>query len=344
MATAHHADAHDDHPLPTGWRRFVYSTNHKDIGTMYLIFAIIAGLIGGALSIGIRLELQEPGVQWFAGDEHLYNVFVTALPGIFTKEPPEVSLKESGVPVFRLSDDAGGFVRWADGGKTITWSLGSTFYRLPLHSAVEFARGCNFKCDFCSITAFHGASQNHRPACEVAAEMAATGSRRFFIVDDNLVSQPARARELCRELIPLKIHWVGQASIHIAGDTELLGLMAKSGCLGVLIGMESLDPANLRDMGKGKALRPLRRSQGRLGQDFNRLWLDRRDHRRPQAHAPLCSPTRSSQSGRRRPLIRNAARRPRDRRDSCWRDRYQGYSRRVQSPDGGGGVAGQARS
>ncbi len=78
MATAHHADAHDDHPLPTGWRRFVYSTNHKDIGTMYLIFAIIAGLIGGALSIGIRLELQEPGVQWFAGDEHLYNVFVTA--------------------------------------------------------------------------------------------------------------------------------------------------------------------------------------------------------------------------------------------------------------------------
>ena len=45
---------------------------------MYLIFAIIAGLIGGALSLGIRLELQEPGVQYFAGDEHLYNVFVTA--------------------------------------------------------------------------------------------------------------------------------------------------------------------------------------------------------------------------------------------------------------------------
>jgi cytochrome c oxidase subunit 1 len=78
MATAHHADAHDDHHTPTGWRRFVYSTNHKDIGTMYIIFAIIAGLIGGAMSIGIRLELQEPGVQWFTGDEHLYNVFVTA--------------------------------------------------------------------------------------------------------------------------------------------------------------------------------------------------------------------------------------------------------------------------
>lgn len=115
---------------------------------------------------------------------------------------------------------------------------------------VEFARGCNFKCDFCSITAFHGASQNHRPARDVAEEMARTGSRRFFIVDDNIVSQPERARELCRELIPLGINWVGQASIHIAQDEELLRLMAASGCRGVLIGMESLDPQTLREMGK----------------------------------------------------------------------------------------------
>jgi radical SAM superfamily enzyme YgiQ (UPF0313 family) len=116
---------------------------------------------------------------------------------------------------------------------------------------VEFARGCNFRCDFCSITAFHNAAQNHRPAHEVTAEMAATGSRRFFIVDDNIVSQPEKAKELCRELIPLKVGWVGQASIHIANDDRLLELMARSGCRGVLIGMESLDAANLRDMGKG---------------------------------------------------------------------------------------------
>jgi radical SAM superfamily enzyme YgiQ (UPF0313 family) len=115
---------------------------------------------------------------------------------------------------------------------------------------VEFARGCNFRCDFCSITAYHGASQGHRPADEVAAEMAATGSRRFFIVDDNIVSQPSKARELCRALLPLGINWVGQASIHIANDTELLELMVQSGCRGVLIGMESLDLENLRDMGK----------------------------------------------------------------------------------------------
>ncbi|MDQ0316714.1 cytochrome c oxidase subunit I [Amorphus orientalis] len=62
---------------PTGWRRWVYSTNHKDIGTMYLIFAIVAGVIGGALSIAMRAELQEPGLQIFSNPE-VYNVFTTS--------------------------------------------------------------------------------------------------------------------------------------------------------------------------------------------------------------------------------------------------------------------------
>src|SRR6058998_1973305 len=79
-ATAAHTDhAHDDHAHdhPTGWRRFVYSTNHKDIGTMYLVFAVIAGVIGAAMSIAIRAELMYPGVQIFH-ETHTYNVFVTS--------------------------------------------------------------------------------------------------------------------------------------------------------------------------------------------------------------------------------------------------------------------------
>src|ERR1700759_5300425 len=74
---AHDDHAHDEHHTPTGWRRFVYSTNHKDIGTMYLVFAIFAGCIGGALSIAIRAELMYPGLQIF-WETHTYNVFVTA--------------------------------------------------------------------------------------------------------------------------------------------------------------------------------------------------------------------------------------------------------------------------
>ncbi len=86
--------AHDDHGHPTGWKRYVYSTNHKDIGTMYLWFAILSGIIGGVLSIAMRMELQNPGIQYFHGfasmvygtpadaaidaGKHMYNVFVTA--------------------------------------------------------------------------------------------------------------------------------------------------------------------------------------------------------------------------------------------------------------------------
>src|SRR5256885_1866806 len=82
-ATTHddHAQdhGHDEHAHahPTGWRRFVYSTNHKDIGTMYLVFAVIAGVIGAAMSIAIRIELMYPGVQLFH-ETHTYNVFVTS--------------------------------------------------------------------------------------------------------------------------------------------------------------------------------------------------------------------------------------------------------------------------
>jgi cytochrome c oxidase subunit 1 len=68
---------HEAHGDPTGWRRFVYSTNHKDIGTMYLVFALIAGVIGASLSIAMRLELQNPGIQFFH-DSHAFNVFTTA--------------------------------------------------------------------------------------------------------------------------------------------------------------------------------------------------------------------------------------------------------------------------
>jgi cytochrome c oxidase subunit I len=91
---AHATTAHDDHGHPTGWKRYVYSTNHKDIGTMYLWFAIFAGVVGGILSIVMRMELSEPGIQYFAGlasmvygtpadaavdaGKHMYNVFVTA--------------------------------------------------------------------------------------------------------------------------------------------------------------------------------------------------------------------------------------------------------------------------
>jgi cytochrome c oxidase subunit 1 len=65
------------HENPSGWRRYLYSTNHKDIGTMYFVFAICAGVIGGILSIVIRMELQHPGLQIFT-HSHTYTLFGTS--------------------------------------------------------------------------------------------------------------------------------------------------------------------------------------------------------------------------------------------------------------------------
>jgi len=81
VSTHHHEEAHHDHH-PTGLGRYLFSTNHKDIGTMYLIFAICAGLIGGAFSVYMRAELMHPGIQYFGTDAQVdgqhWNVVITA--------------------------------------------------------------------------------------------------------------------------------------------------------------------------------------------------------------------------------------------------------------------------
>jgi hypothetical protein len=81
--------------------------------------------------------VPSPDGQWVVFTSR-DNVYVTSLPAVQMKEPPEVGLKEGSMPVWRLSGEAGGYVGWADGGKTITWALANSFHRLPVASAIRF--------------------------------------------------------------------------------------------------------------------------------------------------------------------------------------------------------------
>ncbi len=72
---APHDHEHEHHGAPPGWRRWVYATNHKDIGTMYLLFSFTMFMIGGILALCIRTELFQPGLQFF--NPELFNSFTT---------------------------------------------------------------------------------------------------------------------------------------------------------------------------------------------------------------------------------------------------------------------------
>jgi radical SAM superfamily enzyme YgiQ (UPF0313 family) len=117
---------------------------------------------------------------------------------------------------------------------------------------LEAGRGCKFRCEFCSIQQFFEGGHYSRPVDTIVEEIKILSrqKRLIFFVDDNITSNVAFAKELFQKLIPLKVKWVGQADITIARDPELLKLMVASGCQGVLIGFESLNPDNLKQMNK----------------------------------------------------------------------------------------------
>jgi radical SAM superfamily enzyme YgiQ (UPF0313 family) len=117
---------------------------------------------------------------------------------------------------------------------------------------VETSRGCRFPCDFCAIQTFFSRTARHRPVEDIVRELSELKSTKkiFFFVDDNFAADIDFAAELAEALTPLGIRWVTQMSVNAAHDESLLAKLAASGCQGVLIGFESLDPVVLRAMRK----------------------------------------------------------------------------------------------
>ena len=124
---------------------------------------------------------------------------------------------------------------------------------LPL-TLMQFSRGCRFACDFCAVSAYFRKTQYIRPTQEVLEEIRRQNRKFVFFVDDNFLSNHDAAKSFLKDLIPMKIRWVSQASIDMTNDMELMELMAASGCMGHVVGFESISPESIKLMKKAPNL------------------------------------------------------------------------------------------
>jgi radical SAM superfamily enzyme YgiQ (UPF0313 family) len=127
------------------------------------------------------------------------------------------------------------------------------FTRIPI--GVETSRGCPYDCEFCCIGQTLGQQYRVRPVQEVIAEIESIDSPHLFFVDDSLGLNRNVAKKLFTEMIPLRRRWLAQGTVSLAQDLELLELMRRSGCLGLLIGFESVQKATQNEVMKIMNLR-----------------------------------------------------------------------------------------
>jgi radical SAM superfamily enzyme YgiQ (UPF0313 family) len=125
----------------------------------------------------------------------------------------------------------------------------------PIPIGVETSRGCPYDCEFCCIGQTLGQQYRVRPVQEVIAEIESIDSPHLFFCDDALGLNRKVARELFTEMIPLRRRWLAQGTVSLAEDLELLRLMERSGCLGLLIGFESVQKGTQNEVNKIKNLR-----------------------------------------------------------------------------------------
>jgi radical SAM superfamily enzyme YgiQ (UPF0313 family) len=121
--------------------------------------------------------------------------------------------------------------------------------RYKVTNLIQATRGCPYRCSFCSVTTVNP-KYRRRPVDDVVAELAALPGRRAFFIDDNLFIHRRYTRDLFRAMIPLGKRWIGEASIDLADDPELLDLAVRSGMRGLLVGFESVVPDSIREMNK----------------------------------------------------------------------------------------------
>jgi len=122
--------------------------------------------------------------------------------------------------------------------------------------SIQTTRGCSLNCSFCSVTQFNGASYRQRSITDVVEEFKSIPESRVLIVDDNLIGRKPqhieRAKDLFRALAEADTgkQWIGQTTVNMADDEELLTLAKNAGCAGLFIGFESVVPEGLPELGR----------------------------------------------------------------------------------------------
>ncbi len=122
------------------------------------------------------------------------------------------------------------------------------------HWPIVFSRGCPHPCEYCAVQTYYDRTFRTRPVEEVIADIEtirSLGGDRLLILDDNPVARPEAAKELFRAMIPYGMKWASQSTINIARDPELLDLAARSGCVSLSIGLESVNEESLAGVKKG---------------------------------------------------------------------------------------------
>jgi radical SAM superfamily enzyme YgiQ (UPF0313 family) len=118
---------------------------------------------------------------------------------------------------------------------------------------VQAGRGCNHTCSFCSISCLYKGRYKARPVDEVIRDIEkikSLGYNKFYLIDDNIVSNPAYLEELCRKILPLKMKWSSQCTMNLARNESLLKLVARSGCEILSLGLESISQEGLDKLDK----------------------------------------------------------------------------------------------
>ena len=127
---------------------------------------------------------------------------------------------------------------------------------LPSHryltsNVFEATRGCIHNCDFCVVPTAWGRKPFQKPVEQIIADIRQHGASKLIFVDLNLIADRDYAVRLFTALIPLRVQWYGLSTVLLADDAELLNLAERSGCKGLLMGLESISPQNLRQSHKG---------------------------------------------------------------------------------------------